>query len=89
MEKKTIVVRIVECTDSDVHYGFLVVKSKKGLSAKNIQDKIDNIKSKFVDPDNVKNPDDIAWDEYTVQDIIDRLPAEWDVDFYEDNSVEM
>lgn len=90
----TTVVRIVECTDNDFHYGFLVVKSKGFLSAKDIQDKIDDIKGHFVDPDSLEDDDeigedDILYDEYTIQDIIARLPTEWDVEFYEDNVVEM
>ena len=84
----TFVTRVVDCCDSDCHYGILVIKSNGFLTEDIVQKKIGEIKDTFVDPDSedIKD-DDILWDEYTIRDIIDRFPKEWDVVFHEDNAV--
>ena len=90
----TLIVRMVECTDSDTVYGFLLIRSDKEVTEKEVQDKIYEIKSTFTDAsdlpaDYVSKDGEVLSDEYTVSDIIDRLPKEWDVDYYENAEVEV
>lgn len=90
---KKVAVRVVENTDYNVHYGILVVEAPD-VTAEIIQDKIYEIKSTFVDPDDVEDVNELAddvvlSDEYTLDDIISRFPDDWKVEFYEDNSVEI
>ena len=90
----TIIVRMVECTDSDTAYGFLLIRSDKEVTEKEVQDRIYEIKSNFTDAsdlpaDYVPKDGEVLSDEYTVSDIIDRLPKEWDVDYYENAEVEV
>lgn len=63
------VARLVECSDYDEMYGILTVKN---ISAKEVQDKIYDIKNKFCDEGNY------SW---CVDDVLEKFPDEWDWDF--------
>ena len=59
------VARLVECTDYDVVYGILTVEN---ATAKEVQDKIYEIKKRFYDE---------GFDDWTIEDVMDEFPDTW------------
>ena len=57
--------RLVECTDYEVFYGTLTVEN---VSADEVQEKIYEIKNKFLDEE---------FYDWTIFDVLDEFPDEW------------
>ena len=60
------IARVVECSDYNVFYGILEVKN---ISIEEVQEKIYEIKQSF-DENNI--------DDWTIEDIFNQFPIEWD-----------
>lgn len=56
---------LVECSDYSEIYGILTVE---GVSAKEVQDKIDDIKDKLCDDE---------CDDWCIEDVLELFPKEW------------
>ena len=70
--------RLVECSDYDVQYGILTVE---GVSAKEVQNKIYEIKNRFYEE---------GFDDWCVDDILAEFPEEWEWDITQvDNIIEI
>lgn len=64
------IVRLIDCSDYEVNYGFIVLHN---VSVKEMQDKIDEIKGKFFHEDNY------GW---CIDDVLAELPAEWEWEYH-------
>lgn len=60
---------VVECSDNDVIYGIL---ETVGITPQEVQRKIFDIKNKFYDEHN---------DSWTIEDVFDKFPEEWEWEF--------
>ena len=70
--------RLVECTDYDVIYGFLTVEN---VSPQEVQKEIYDIKKKFFEE---------GFGDWTIEDVLEKLPEEWEWNFERcDNVVEI
>lgn len=61
--------QLVECTDYKMVYGILIVEN---VSAKEVQEKIYEIKNKFYDE---------GFDDWTIDDVLNEFPDDWEWDF--------
>lgn len=70
------VARVHECSDFDVTYGFITTDNED-VTVEMVQNEICRIKGELADAD------------WTVEDVIERLPAEWNCKFapYEQNEI--
>lgn len=66
--------RLVEVTDHDVFYGFLVVENED-IMQEEIQQKINEIKN--------SEEDIFLEDNWTIEDVVERMPENWGA-WYED-----
>lgn len=68
---------LVECSDYDVQYGILTVE---GVSAKEVQNKIYEIKNRFYDE---------GFNDWCVDDVLAEFPEEWEWEFerYDTNQI--
>ena len=69
------IARLVECSDYDEVYGILTVEN---VSAEEVQSKIYEIKNKFYDE---------GFDGWTIDDVLDEFPEEWEWSFEQDVDV--
>ncbi len=66
-------VRLVECTDIDCCYGFLLFEN---ATVEDMQNKIYEIKDDFYERD---------FNSWTIDDVINELPSEWNVQYIRDS----
>lgn len=66
------IARLVECSDHDTTYGILTVE---GVSEREVQEKIYEIKNKFYDE---------RFEDWTIDDVLMAFPSEWEWN-YEEN----
>lgn len=69
------VARLVECSDYDTIYGILTVEN---VSAKEVQEKIYEIKNEFNDK---------GYDGWCIDDVFEKFPKKWEWDFVQGNDV--
>lgn len=64
------VVRVYECSDCRITYGYLTVK-KEGITAKEIQTTIHNVKA------------DVSreFEGWSIEDVFEKFPEDWDWEF--------
>jgi hypothetical protein len=64
-EERITRIKLVECTDRDVEYGIIELKN---INVETFQNKIYEIKKDFLDKD---------IDDWTVDDVLEKLPNDW------------
>lgn len=69
------VARLVECSDYDEVYGILRVEN---VSAREVQDKIYEIKNRFYED---------GFEDWTIEDVLDEFPQEWEWDYEDEDEV--